>query len=74
MTTAEVISDRYCINSNGKEQLLFSEMELITCCKTLDDDPKKQGVQEHILKMPFIIGLLKDYQQKLEKNIYWHIS
>ncbi len=41
--TAGVISDRYCINSNGKEQLLFSEMELITCCKTLDDDPIEAG-------------------------------
>ena len=40
---AEVISDRYCINSNGRDQLLFSEMELLTCCKTLEDDPIKAG-------------------------------
>ena len=40
---AEVISDRYCINSNGKAQLLFSEMELLTCCKTLEDNPDEGG-------------------------------
>lgn len=38
-STAEVISDRYCIHSKGESQILFSEMELITCCKTLDNDP-----------------------------------
>ena len=37
--TSEVISDRYCINSKGKNQLLFSEMELLTCCKNTSDSP-----------------------------------
>ena len=31
-TVAEVISDRICIKSKGKEQPIISENELITCC------------------------------------------
>ena len=37
---AEVISDRHCIHFKGQHQFLFSEMELLTCCVTLNDDPK----------------------------------
>ena len=39
-STAEVISDKHCIHTKGKYQFLFSEMELLTCCKTLNDNPK----------------------------------
>lgn len=42
-STAEVISDRYCISSNGENQLIVSEMEILTCCKTLNDDPIQAG-------------------------------
>ena len=41
--TAEVISDRICISSKGKEQIIISEMELLTCCITLNDDPLEAG-------------------------------
>ena len=39
-STAEVISDRYCIHTKGQKKFLFSEMELLTCCETLNDNPQ----------------------------------
>lgn len=42
-STAEVISDRICINSNGKNKEIISENELLTCCNFCFDksNPEK---------------------------------
>ena len=38
--TVEAINDRYCIHTKGQYQPSFSEMELLTCCVTLYDEPQ----------------------------------
>lgn len=40
---AEVISDRICIKSKGKEQPIISENELITCCDDCYENNTKKG-------------------------------